>query len=126
MKIIEIDIESPLFGQVAVGAELVKVNGREIADDIDFQFFNTEETVELEIIDGGKLKKFSIDRFTCDLGLVFEQTKIKICKNDCIFCFIHQQPKGMRRALYIKDDDYRYSFTHGNFITLSEMSDADF
>lgn len=52
--------------------------------------------------------------------------KIRVCRNKCLFCFVHQQPKGLRRSLYIKDDDYRFSFTHGNFITLSDMTDADF
>jgi putative radical SAM enzyme (TIGR03279 family) len=127
MKIVDICKSSPLHGRVSVGADLLKVNGHIVADALDFQFHNTEDTLQLEIADGGEVRKIELDTITCgDLGLVFEESKIRICNNNCIFCFIHQQPKGMRRSLYIKDDDYRYSFTHGNFISLSDMSNADF
>jgi len=127
MKIVEIKDNSPLFGQIAPGAALVSVNGHRVADDIDFQYHNTEDILEIEIDDGGRHKTFSLDAFACgDLGLRFEETKIRICNNNCIFCFVHQQPKGMRRSLYIKDDDYRYSFTHGNFVSLSRMTEADY
>jgi len=127
MKIVEICKSSPLFGRVSVGADLLKVNGHPVADALDFQFHNTEDTLQLEIADGGKVRKLELDTITCgDLGLVFEESKIHICNNNCIFCFVHQQPKGMRRSLYIKDDDYRFSFTHGNFISLSGLTEAEF
>ncbi|MEZ5359471.1 MAG: DUF512 domain-containing protein [Candidatus Zixiibacteriota bacterium] len=96
-----------------------------MSDELDFHFCNTEETLVLDIESGGKTQSFELDGFA-DPGLEFEQMKIRVCKNKCLFCFVHQQPKGMRRSLYIKDDDYRFSFTHGNFITLSDMTDADF
>jgi putative radical SAM enzyme (TIGR03279 family) len=127
MKIVAINKESPLNGEITVGSDLVKVNGQLVADIIDYHFHNTEETLNIEVIDGGKIRKIQLDEFACgDLGLTFEEAKIRICHNNCIFCFVHQQPKGMRRSLYLKDDDYRYSFTHGNFITLSEMDENDF
>jgi putative radical SAM enzyme (TIGR03279 family) len=127
MKIVDICKSSPLFGRVSIGADLLKVNGQPVADNLDFQFHNTEDTLQLEIADGGEVRQIELDTITCgDLGLVFEESKIQICDNKCIFCFVHQQPKGMRRSLYIKDDDFRYSFTHGNFISLSGMSEADF
>ncbi len=127
MKIIDICKLSPLHGRVAIGADLLKVNGHPVSDNLDFHFHNTEDTLELEISEGGELQKIKLDTITCgDLGLVLEESKIQICNNNCIFCFVHQQPKGMRRSLYIKDDDYRYSFTHGNFISLSTMTEPDF
>ena len=127
MKIIDICKSSPLYGRIAVGADLLKVNGHPVADNLDFHFHNTEDTLELEISVAGKVQKLKLDTITCgDLGLVLEESKIQICNNNCIFCFVHQQPKGMRRSLYIKDDDYRYSFTHGNFISLSTMTEPDF
>lgn len=127
MKIVDICISSPLFGRVSIGADLLKVNGHAVADALDFQFHNTEEILRLEIVDGGEVRQIELDTITCgDLGLVFEESKIHICNNNCIFCFVHQQPKGMRRSLYIKDDDYRYSFMHGNFISLSGLTKAEF
>jgi len=127
MKIVEICRSSPLYGRVTAGAELLTVNGHEVRDNLDFHFHNTEDMLVLEIAEDGEVRQIEIDTFACgDLGLVFEESKIKICNNNCIFCFVHQQPKGMRRALYIKDDDYRFSFTHGNFISLSGMNEGDF
>ncbi len=127
MKIVEIDKQSALYGKISPGADLIRINGRPARDHLDFQFYHTDETVRLEIDDGGKVRKFVIDDPGCgDLGLTFEDAKIRVCGNKCIFCFVHQQPKGMRRSLYIRDDDYRYSFTHGNYISLSRMDDADF
>jgi putative radical SAM enzyme (TIGR03279 family) len=127
MKIVGISEESPLYGKISPGAELVAVNGHQVADHLDFQFHNTEDIVRLEIIDGGRKREYVIDDPACgDLGLTFEDAKIRVCHNKCIFCFVHQQPKGMRRSLYVKDDDYRFSFTHGNYVSLSGMSEADF
>jgi len=127
MKIVGINKQSPLYGKISPGADLKSINGRPARDHIDFQFYHTEETVRLEINDGGHLRKFVIDDPDCgDLGLTFEDAKIRVCGNKCIFCFVHQQPKGMRRSLYVKDDDYRYSFTHGNYISLSRMNESDF
>lgn len=127
MKVVRIDIRSPLHGKISVGAELVKVNGHLVADEIDFQFHNTAARLRLEFIDGGKPVVIRLGEVSCgDLGLQFEQAKIKICNNNCIFCFVHQQPKGMRRSLYVKDDDYRYSFTHGNYISLSRLTEDDY
>jgi putative radical SAM enzyme (TIGR03279 family) len=127
MKIVGISKDSPLYGKIVPGAELVSVNSHQVTDHLDFQFHNTEDIVRLEIVDGERTREFIIDDPACgDLGLTFEDAKIRVCGNKCIFCFVHQQPKGMRRSLYIKDDDYRYSFTHGNYISLSGMSEADF
>ncbi len=127
MKIVSVDKHSPLYGKISPGAELRSINGHPVRDQIDFQFYNTEEVARVEIDDGGEVREFIIDDADCgDLGLTFADAKIRVCNNKCIFCFVHQQPKGMRRSLYIKDDDYRYSFTHGNYISLSRMEEADF
>ncbi|MEE9441166.1 MAG: DUF512 domain-containing protein [candidate division Zixibacteria bacterium] len=128
MKVVAITKSSPFYGEITPGADLVAVNGHPVSDEIDFHFYNTEDKLRLDFFIDGKKKIIKIDdAYACgDLGLEFEKTKIKICNNNCIFCFVHQQPKGMRRSLYIKDDDYRFSFTHGNFISLSGMTEADF
>ncbi len=127
MKIVRIDKTSPLHGQVSPGAELRRVNGHPVADEIDFRFHNSERDLRLEIADQAGVRTIALKDISCgDLGLEFEAGKILVCNNNCIFCFIHQQPKGMRRSLYVKDDDYRYSFTHGNFVSLSNLTEADF
>lgn len=127
MKIVKIAKDSPLYGRLSPGDELKTVNGHPVIDSLDFQFQNTEPVLTLEIATGGEVRRITLENAPCgDLGLTFEEEKIRICNNNCIFCFVHQQPKGMRRSLYVKDDDYRHSFTHGNFISLSGMSDADF
>jgi putative radical SAM enzyme (TIGR03279 family) len=127
MKIIDIDKNSPLYGKIPVGADLIAVNGYPVADEIDFHFYNTEDKISLRLDIDGRVKTLRLYDIDCgDLGLTFKDRKIKVCNNKCIFCFVHQQPKGMRRSLYIKDDDYCYSFTHGNYISLSGMTDDDF
>jgi len=127
MRIIAVEPESPLFGQIRRGDRLLTVNGSPVRDNIDCWYKLADDTVTLDF------EKTGGDRVTVripnpdqtDLGLRFETDKIKVCRNKCIFCFVHQQPRGMRRSLYVRDDDYRLSFTHGNFITLSNIGDED-
>ncbi len=127
MRIITVHKDSPLEGDLTAECELLSINGHEINDLIDARFHSSSESLKLEYRENGILRIIDIEDWDYrDLGLELEATKIKVCKNKCIFCFIHQQPKGMRRALYVKDDDYRYSFTHGNFITLSTVTEEDF
>ncbi len=127
MKIVDVKPYSPLYGAIWPGARLVTVNGHPVADELEFHFHNTEDYLDLEIEVDGATREFSLDAEACgDLGLTFEDAKIRICNNKCIFCFVHQQPKGMRRSLYVRDDDFRLSFTHGNYISLSAMSEDDY
>lgn len=114
---------------IAAGERIVSVNGRTIADGIDLLFHGSEPTLEIEVASEGTgaLRTVSVERsFGEELGLVLEDFKIKTCNNQCVFCFIHQNPKGLRRGLYLKDGDFRMSFLHGNYITTTNMSDADF
>jgi putative radical SAM enzyme (TIGR03279 family) len=127
MKVTEIHPDSPLFGYVRPGYTLVSVNGEEALDGIDFRFRTTDDKIELVFADpAGEKATFRLETVPGDdLGLTLEEPPVKVCKCNCIFCFVQQQPKGMRRSLYVKDEDYRLSFTHGNFVTMSNMSDAD-
>ena len=105
------------------------VNGNEINDVLDYRFYLTERVVVLglENNDGKyevKIKKGEYD----DIGLEFETPLMDqkhSCRNGCIFCFIDQNPEGMRESIYFKDDDSRLSFIHGNYITLTNMTDKD-
>jgi putative radical SAM enzyme (TIGR03279 family) len=127
MKIVDVDPNSPLFGYVRPGYTLLSINGEKVLDNIDFTFKVTDEQVNICFADpGGREVAFEFDEVTvADLGLTLDDHKIRRCSNDCLFCFVDQQPQGMRKPLYIKDEDYRLSFTHGNFITLSNTSEAD-
>ena len=127
MRVLSIDPDSPLFGYVRPGYALKSVNGSEVLDNIDFSFRVSDEQVRLTFADTrGKELDFDFDTVSAgELGLTFDDHKIRFCKNDCIFCFVAQQPRGMRRTLYFRDEDYRLSFTHGNFVTLSNITEAD-
>ena len=108
---------------------LVSINGNEICDVLDYRFYLTEKVITLALKgEKGdytvKIKKGEYD----DIGLEFETPLMDekhSCRNGCIFCFIDQNPEGMREPIYFKDDDSRLSFIHGNYITLTNMFDKD-
>lgn len=108
---------------IQVGENLVSINGLKIRDLLDyhFQVADGELTVTVEAKPGAERSiEFSLEPGE-DLGLELDALKTRLCGNDCVFCFIDQLPKGMRRTLYVKDEDYRLSFLHGNFVTLTNM-----
>ena len=111
------------------GDILISVNGNPIKDVLDYRFYLTERRVILLIERDGKRRKIKIKKDEYDdIGLEFEtplMDKKQSCANKCIFCFIDQNPKGMRESIYFKDDDSRLSFIHGNYVTLTNMSDCD-
>ena len=125
MKIIKVDKSSPLHGKVKPGDRLISINSKPVRDNVDYMFKSAGGRLRL-IFEKESGERLSFDiKESSDLGLTFESDKILTCKNKCIFCFVHQQPKGMRRSLYIKDEDYRLSFTHGNFISMSNLTGTD-
>lgn len=105
------------------GDKIIKINGKEINDQIDFSFNTSDEFLDIEFAKpDGSLYYSSIQReYNKSLGISVIPPEITQCDNACVFCFIHQQPKGMRKSLYVMDDDYRYSFSDGNFITLTNL-----
>lgn len=112
------------------GDVLLEINNTEIKDVFDYGYLTDDEYIEVAIRKpDGEEWLLEIDKEEKeDLGIVFERglmDKAHSCKNKCIFCFIDQLPKGMRESLYFKDDDSRLSFLHGNYITLTNMSDED-
>jgi putative radical SAM enzyme (TIGR03279 family) len=127
VKILEVAPNSPLYGYIRPGYSLISINGHRVRDVIDFRFRISDDSVRLTFEDtkGATLDFAFEDVQDSDLGLTLDDHKVLVCKNDCIFCFVRQQPKGMRRSLYIKDEDYRLSFTHGNFVTLSNTTEED-
>lgn len=111
------------------GDRLLSINGNEINDILDYQFYVNSEELTLVIEEKGKEYILDIEKDEDeDLGLVFEtylMDKHRRCKNKCVFCFIDQLPKGMRESLYFKDDDSRLSFLFGNFVTLTNLTEHD-
>lgn len=111
------------------GDVLLAIDDNQINDVLDYRFYVTSRKITLHLLRSGvpfsaSLKKGEYD----DIGLEFEtylMDKQHSCKNKCIFCFVDQMPKGMRKSLYFKDDDSRMSFLFGNYITMTNLTDAD-
>ena len=111
------------------GDRIVAIGGRALRDVIDFQFHSGDERLELTVERDGVAATRRLARRPGEaLGLELETprpSEISTCANKCVFCFIHQLPRGMRKSLYVKDDDFRLSFLHGNYITLTDLDEAE-
>src|SRR5829696_8169937 len=111
------------------GDEVLALNGEAVRDVIRYQLQADEPVVELEVRRGGLEQLTVVEKPAgAPLGLELDSPvfdRVQTCDNHCPFCFIHQLPKGMRRSLYLKDDDYRLSFLYGNFTTLTRFTEAD-
>src|SRR5699024_9145516 len=112
------------------GDRLLAIDGQEIEDIFDYQFYEESEELLLLIEKAdGEQWELEIEKDADEsLGISFGEglmDEYRSCRNRCIFCFIYQMPPGMRDTLYFKDDDSRLSFLQGNYITLANMSDHD-
>lgn len=110
------------------GDALVALGGFPVADFLDYVFYDAKESFSLTFSRRGKERTAEVAKGGDEsLGLTFESDglDIRTCRNNCMFCFVDQMPKGMRASLYVKDDDYRQSFLYGNFVTLTNLSDED-
>src|SRR3984957_775179 len=111
------------------GDEIRSMNGQVPRDIIEYQLIADEAVVDLDVARGGLEIALSIEKAAGEpLGAeiasaLFDQ--VRTCDNHCEFCFIYQLPKGMRKSLYLKDDDYRLSFLYGNFTTLTRFTELD-
>ena len=102
------------------GDVVLTVNGEPINDELDFRFYSARPEVNILALRGKTDLKIFVERTRGeDLGIRFRDRPIARCCNKCIFCFVDQMPAGLRKSLYIKDEDYRYSFSNGNYVTLS-------
>lgn len=114
---------------IRAGDILLEINSHAIRDVLDYRFRLAEDVVVLKLHRGAELLDIRIKKDTYDdIGLEFGtplMDKKHRCENGCIFCFIDQNPKGMRETIYFKDDDSRLSFLHGNYITLTNLHDED-
>jgi putative radical SAM enzyme (TIGR03279 family) len=115
---------------VQAGDELVRVGGRPIADSLDLMValgWTDGDTVSYTFRRGRRSIDVELPASApADLGLDLEQDRTRTCGNNCVFCFVDQLPARLRPSLYVKDEDYRLSFTFGNYITLTNMTESDY
>lgn len=111
------------------GDRIAAIDGQPLRDAIDFQFLAAEDAITLEVVRGGEPLSIALQKYPDeDLGIEFQDAAfdgVRICNNACFFCFLKGNPKGLRKTLYVKDDDYRLSFFHGNFVTLTNLTEDD-
>jgi putative radical SAM enzyme (TIGR03279 family) len=112
---------------ITAGTELHTVNGRQLADFLDWEFLSADDELVIEAkLPDGEAIVYEIERPEGEtLGVELEPPTIRRCANRCEFCFIEGLPQGLRKPLYVRDDDYRLSFTYGNFATLSNVKERD-
>lgn len=127
-----VNIVSIEQGSIAEELEIQKndilqsINGKEINDRLDYRFYQSGDEVELLVKRGDESFLFEIEKDADeDIGIVLEEMDLMACGNNCVFCFVYQNPKGMRKPLYFKDEDFRYSFMYGHYVTMTTMSQKD-
>lgn len=114
--------------ELEVGSRIVRINGEPVRDAIDFRFREVDERLEIEVADvSGGSTVFDIEKPAGEaFGIVPMQDPVRQCANECAFCFIDGNPAGARSALYVKDDDFRLSFTYGSYVTLTNLGPRGF
>ena len=113
--------------EIEPGDKLISVNGHRLRDVIDYNYFTSDDLLILELEKAdGDLWELEVERDEDEpLGLSFHPPAPARCGNNCVFCFVHQLPKGLRTPLYVKDEDYRLSFLYGNYVTLANIDRSD-
>jgi putative radical SAM enzyme (TIGR03279 family) len=114
-----------------VGDRIIRINGHAIRDFLDVYLHLSEEVIDLEVerVESGRKEAMSISLervYGEEFGIQIPEPNFRTCGNKCPFCFVDQNPAGMRKALYVRDDDYRFSFLDGHFITLTNLKESDF
>lgn len=124
MRIRDVEAGSPAQALgILPGEDLVSINGSRIRDLLDYHFHVADGDLSLEVQGGnGQVRSLTVQLEPGrSLGVTADEMKTRLCGNECVFCFIDQNPAGMRPTIYVKDEDYRLSFLHGNFVTLTNM-----
>jgi putative radical SAM enzyme (TIGR03279 family) len=109
--------------ELRIGTRIVRVNGQKVRDGIDLTFLLGEPILEMETVDpDGARALYEIERDpSAALGIIPAPDTVRECANECVFCFIDGNPKGVRDTLWIRDDDFRLSFTYGSYVTLTNL-----
>lgn len=129
-SVVSVAPESPAArAGIVVGDEITRIDGQMPRDVIEWSVFTDGGDLELDVVRGGLELEITVKKSEGEwLGVEVQSAvfdKVRTCDNHCPFCFIYQLPKGMRRSLYLKDDDYRLSFLYGNFTTLTRFTESD-
>ncbi len=126
VKIIRVDPDS-IASELGLkaGDEILEINGQPVQDYLDYLFLSTEDRINVLVRRRGEVVLYDIEAFGEPLGVEVEPIKPRACRCRCIFCFMDQMPKGLRKSLYFKDDDYRLSFLTGNYISLVGLGEED-
>lgn len=126
MRIIAVEPESIAQDLgILPGDELLEINSRRVSDSIDLRFHESDRAVSVKIARDGDVTIYDIEKDEGEqLGIELEEMKVLSCGNDCIFCFVDQNPKGLRTPLYFRDGDYRLSFMYGNYTTMTNAGPA--
>lgn len=110
-----------------IGDDVLTIGGFKMVDELDYLYFDNDKKFDVTLLRNGQEKTIKVSKREGEsLGLEFNiEMKPYICKNHCIFCFVDQLPKGMRDTLYVKDDDYRYSFMCGSYVTMTNVKEEE-
>src|SRR6476469_3991508 len=123
IKIISVEPES-IADELGIrpGDELYKMNGEAVHDELDVKFHMAGEELEIELMMQGEYTALEIEKeYEEEVGFTVEVMKMNACGNDCVFCFVDQNPEGLRKALYFRDGDYRFSHLYGNYNTMTNV-----
>ncbi len=115
--------------ELQIGSRIVRINGEPVRDTIDFRFLEADGLLEMEVTspDGRERTIYEIEKDPSEsLGVVPAPDAVRECANKCVFCFIDGNPAGVRRTLYLRDDDFRLSFTYGSYVTLTNLGPRGF
>ncbi len=129
-KVKDVRIDSPSYkAGILPGDELISIDNKSINDILDYAYHSINEKMTVKLKRNDRIFDVKVTNIEeNDIGISFEDELFdgcRLCANNCIFCFLKQMPKGMRSSLYVRDDDFRLSFVHGNYITLTNLTDAD-
>lgn len=126
MKIVSIEPHSIAEeAGILPGDELLEINGQRVRDHLDVRFYEEDEKVELKVARRGEVILFDIEKDDTErIGLNLEEMRVLSCGNNCIFCFVDQNARGLRQPLYFRDGDYRLSFMYGNYTTMTNAGPA--
>ncbi|MGC2423067.1 MAG: DUF512 domain-containing protein [Nitrospirota bacterium] len=110
------------------GDEIISVNSSPVPDYLAYRYLIASEEVTLLVKKkSGGIAEIEIEKDEDDdLGIIAPPMRVRACNNHCVFCFVEQMPGGLRRSLYLKDEDFRHSFLYGNYVTLTTMKDEDY
>src|SRR5690554_4134476 len=104
------------------GDQILAINGQSVQDELDFRFKAAEERFTVRARLGGAIQEQEVERDLEEpIGADFEEFRIRTCGDDCIFCFVDQNPLGLRETLYFRDGDFRMSFLYGNYVTMTNL-----